>query len=99
MEKKRRKEYSKEFKVEAVRLVTEQGYTYTEAGRNLGVHPSLLRRWKDQIALEGKVAFPGKGKMSPEQEEIRQLRKEVKELRMEREILKKATAFFAKEPK
>ena len=99
MEKKRRREYTKEFKMEAVRLVSEQGYSLSEAARNLGIHSSLLRRWKNQIETEGKDAFPGKGHMGPEQEEIRQLRKEVRELRMEREILKKATAFFAKESK
>ncbi len=99
MERKKRREYTKEFKVEAVRLVAEQGYTYTEAGRNLGVHPSLLRRWRTQMEEEGKEAFPGKGHMNPEQEELRRLRRENKELRMEREILKKATAFFAKESK
>jgi transposase len=99
MEKKRRKNYTKEFKREAVNLVTEQGYKLAEAARNLGVHHSLLRRWKTQIEKEGKDAFPGKGHMTPELEEIRRLRREVQQLRMEREILKKATAFFAKESK
>jgi transposase len=99
MERKKRREYTKVFKVEAVNLVIEQGYSLSEAARNLGIHPSLLRRWKNQIEQEGKNAFPGKGHMSPEEEEIRRLRRENRELRMEREILKKATAFFAKESK
>jgi transposase len=99
MEKRRRREYTKEFKREAVNLVTKQGYTLSEADRNLGIHSRLLRRWKAQMETEGKDAFPGKGHMSPEQEEIRRLRRENRELRMEREILKKATAFFAKESK
>jgi transposase len=86
MEKRRRRDYTKEFKREAVNLVTEQGYNFSEAARNLGIHSSLLRRWKNQIETEGKEAFPGKGHMRPEEEEIRRLRKEVRELLMEREI-------------
>jgi transposase len=93
----KRKQYSKQFKVDAVKLVTEQGYKVSEAARNLGIHHSSLRRWKAQFESNGKRAFPGKGNLSPEKEELYQLRKEVKKLRMEREILKKAAAFFAKE--
>jgi transposase len=99
MEKKERRFYTKEFKREAVNLVTEQGYEVGEAAKNLGVHQSLLRRWKKQLEKEGAHAFPGKGHMTPEQEELHRLRKENKQLRMEREILKKATAFFVKESK
>ncbi len=99
MEKKERRFYTKEFKREAVNLVTEQGYEVGEAAKNLGVHQSLLRRWKKQQEKEGTHAFPGKGHMTPEKEELHRLRKEVKQLRMEREILKKAAAFFAKESK
>jgi transposase len=93
----RRKRFSKQFKIDAVKLVTEQGYNVSEAARNLGIHHSSLRRWKKQFASNGNQAFPGKGYMSPEKEELYRLRKEVKLLRMEREILKKAAAFFAKE--
>jgi len=93
----KRKKYSKQFKVDAVKLVTEQGYKVSEAARNLGIHHSSLRRWKGQFESNGNQAFPGKGNVSPEKEELHQLRKEVKKLRMEREILKKAAAFFAKE--
>ena len=89
MEKKERRFYTKEFKREAVNLVTEQGYEVGEAAENLGVHQSLLRRWKKQLEKEGAHAFPGKGHMTPEQEEFHRLRKENKQLRMEREILKK----------
>ncbi len=92
-----RKKYTREFKNEAVRLITEQGYKTSEAARNLGVHPSVLNRWKSQLAVEGKNAFPGKGRLSPEKEELEKLRKEVQRLKMERDILKKAAAFFAKE--
>jgi transposase len=96
---KKRKSYSKQFKIDAVKLVTEHGYKISEAARNLGIHPVLLGRWKQQIEVEGTEAFPGKGHMTTEKEELYRLRKENKRLRMEREILKKATAFFAKESK
>ena len=93
----KRKHYSKQFKVDAVKLVTEQGYNVSEAARNLGIHHSSLRRWKKQFDTNSNLAFPGKGNLAPEKEELYRLRKEVKRLRMEREILKKAAAFFAKE--
>jgi len=93
----KRKHYSKQFKVDAVKLVTEQGYKVSEAARNLGIHHSSLRRWKNELETNSSQAFPGKGHMRPENEELHRLRKENKRLRMEREILKKATAFFAKE--
>ena len=92
-----RKSYSKQFKIDAVKLLTEQGYKISEAARNLGINPNVLRRWKNQFATDNDQAFPGKGHMTPENEELHRLRKEVQRLRMEREILKKAAAFFAKE--
>ena len=92
-----KKKYTPEFKIEAVKLVTEQGYKPTEATRNLGIHPSVLNRWRSQLASEGKNAFPGKGRLTSEKEELQKLRKEVQRLKMERDILKKAAAFFAKE--
>jgi transposase len=93
----KRKHYSKQFKIDAVKLITEQGYKVSEAAHNLGLHHSSLRRWKNQLEADSNQAFPGKGHISPEKEELHRLRKENKRLRMEREILKKATAFFAKE--
>lgn len=93
----KRKRFSRQFKIDAVCLVTEQGYRVTEAARNLGIHPNMLSRWKRQLEAEGDDAFPGKGQMTPETEELHRLRKRVKQLEMEREILKKAAAFFAKE--
>jgi transposase len=96
---KKQKQYSKQFKIDAVKLVTEQGYKVAEAARNLGIHPNSLRGWKRQLENDENEAFPGKGHMISEKEELYQLRKEVKRLRMEREILKKAAAFFANEPK
>jgi transposase len=95
----KRKQYSKQFMVDAVKLVKEQGYKVSEAARNLGIHHSSLRRWKKQLETDGNQAFPGKGNLGSEKKELYQLRKEVKRLRMEREILKKATAFFVNESK
>jgi transposase len=95
----KRVHYSKQFKVDAVKLVIEQGYNVSEAARNLGIHHSSLRRWKKQLDADGNQAFPGKGHMTTEKEELYRLRKENKRLRMEREILKKAAAFFANESK
>ena len=94
---RKRKHYSKQFKIDAVKLVTEQGFNVSEAARNLGIHHSSLRRWKRQLESDGNQAFPGKGNLSSEKKELDRLRKENKRLRMERDILKKATAFFAKE--
>ncbi len=95
----KRKHYSKQFKIDAVKLVTEQGYKVSEAARNLRIHHSSLRNWKKQLETDDNQAFPGKGHMIPEKEELYRLRKENKRLRVEREILKKAAAFFANEPK
>jgi len=93
----KRKTYTTEFKREAVRLVTEHHYGVAEAARNLGINTNMLRRWKREIADNANGAFPGKGRLSPEQEELHRLRAENKRLRMDREILKKAAAFFANE--
>jgi len=96
MEKQSRRKYTQEFKKEAVKLVTEQGYSISEAGRNLGVNPCVLGRWKREIEEMDSFA-PDNPKAL--KEELRRLRKENKNLKMEREILKKAAAFFAKECK
>jgi transposase len=94
-----KREFSKEFKRDAVSLVVDQGYSRVEAARSLDIHPALLSRWVREYNEEGGDAFRGNGKLRPEQEEIRQLREEVKRLKMEKEILKKAAVFFAKETK
>ena len=92
-----RKEYTPEFKREAVALVTEQGYTQAGAARNLGINRDMLRRWTRELVQDGGVAFPGKGHQTPEQAELHRVQEENRQLRMERDILKKATAFFASE--
>ena len=93
MKKKKRRNYTKEFKEEAVKLVTEQGYSYAEAGRNLGINPNLLGKWQRLIEGDG---VESSNRLTV-QAELKHLRKENKRLKLEREILKKAAAFFAKE--
>ena len=95
----RRKKYSKEFKLDAVSLVLDQNYSRAEAARSLGLNSNMLGRWVSEHQTEGGQSFRGNGKLTPEQEEIRKLRSQVKYLEMEKEILKKATVFFAKEIK
>jgi transposase len=92
-----RRTYTPEFKAEAVRLVTEQGYSVAEAARSLGISENLIRNWKQALLDQGEHAFPGHGKFSPFEEEVRRLRAENKRLLAERDILKKAAAFFARE--
>ena len=94
---KKRRIYTAEFKAEAVKLVTEQGYSVAEAARSLGVHETLLRSWKQALEAQGDQAFPGHGKLPAIEEELRRLRAENKRLQAERDILKKATALFARE--
>ena len=94
-----RKQYSKEFKLDAISLVLEQGYSRSEAARSLGIQPDLVGRWVREHQTDDGQAFRGNGKLTPEQEEIKKLKAQVKRLEMEKEILKKATVFFAAETK
>ena len=89
-----RRNFTREFKVSAVRLVQEQGYTVAEAAKSLGVEPGSIRDWLKKFLPE---AGAGTSHDSAMRAELRRLREENKRLLMEREILKKATAFFAKE--
>ena len=94
-----RRTFSREFKIEAVRLVRDQGVSVTQVSRDLGVAYSVLRRWVEQFTSEPDQAFPGKGRVRPDEEELRRLQRENTVLREERAILKKALAIFSKEPK
>lgn len=92
-----RRKYTREFKLEAVRLIEERGVTVAQAARDLGVHGTVLRNWVKAFADDPEHSFPGHGQMKPEQLEIAQLKREVTKLKAERDILKKAAAYFAKE--
>jgi transposase len=94
---KTRRTFTPEFKAQAVKLVTEQGKSLAEVARDLDLGESMLRAWKQATAKDGDRAFPGKGNPPALEEELRRLRAENKRLTMERDILKKATAFFARE--
>ncbi len=94
-----RRKFSREFKIEAVRLIRERGVGVAQAARDLDLHENMLRRWVKEMAGDPAQAFPGNGQMKPEQLEIDRLRREVAKLRAERDILKKAAAFFAREAK
>ena len=99
MSKKKRKIYSPEFKTEAVRLIAEKGYSIAEASRNLGIEYSILRRWNKQFKDDPENAFPGKGNLKADDERLRQLQRELKRVKEERDILKKALAYFAEDQK
>ncbi len=96
---KKRRTFTREFRVEAVKLVEEQGYSFAAAAKSLGIDESMLRRWKQKFESDGNNTFPERGKKSGLKAEIHRLSAENKRLRMEREILKKAAVFFAKESK
>ena len=98
-----RRSFTPEFKLEAVRLVALKDRPVSEIARELGIRPEMLRQWGRQAtaraAHRGTDVFPGNGKLTSQDEEIRQLRRENAVLREERDILGKATAFFAKRPR
>jgi transposase len=85
-----RRKFTREFKVEAVKLIQERGVTVAQAARDLGVHGTVLRRWVQECAVYSQQAFPGQGQRRPEQAEIARLRREVLKLKAERDILKKS---------
>lgn len=96
--KKTRRRFTKEFKLETVRLVVEQGRKQTEVSRELEINPHVLSRWVGEFQSEAERAFPGKGRLRPQDQRIKDLEEENRRLRMERDFLKKATAYFAKLP-
>jgi transposase len=94
-QKRTRRKYTEDFKREAVALITQQHYKVTDAARSLDLRPDLLRRWKRGIEAQDS----GESLSQDEREELRRLRRENRELKMEKEILKKASAYFAREMK
>jgi transposase len=90
--------YDREFKMEAVRMASEPGTTAKEVEKRLGIGQGVLSRWRRQFEHDGQQAFPGKGHLKPEDEELRRLTRECERLRREREILKKALAIFSEDP-
>ena len=101
MEKSKRsyRRYDPEFKKEAVRLVLEEGIPLARVSRDLGINENMLHRWKSQYLEDPVDAFPGKGYLKPQDEELRRLRRELDDVRQERDILKKALAIFSKGPR
>ena len=92
-----RRTYSREFKIEAVRRVVEDGVPQSHVAKELGVSANTLASWKRQLLDDSQHAFPGHGKQKPDDEELTKLRRENARLKREVEILKKAAAYFAKE--
>lgn len=95
----KRKSFSAEFKREAVRMMESSGKLPSELARELGIPRNRLYKWKEQLARRGAGAFPGSGRGSGSQDEVSRLRKELERVKEERDILKKAAAYFAKELK
>lgn len=95
--KGKRRRFSRDFKMEAVNLVTKGGNSIVDVARDLGLHPNTLGLWKKQLSEDPEQAFPGKGRMKPEKQELHDLRKKVKRLELENEILKKTVGYFAKD--
>ena len=96
MAERGRGSYSREFKEDAVRLVTEKGISVTQVAMDLGIHENTIYKWMRQYKADPEGAFPGKGRLKPQDEEFRRLQRENEVLREEREILKKALAIFSK---
>jgi len=97
--KRERRSFDKEFKKEVARLVTEGGRKVSEVARDLGVHPNVIHRWKREYLGDIEDAFPGKGRMKPEEEELRKLKRSLADVTEDRDILKKALAIFSKHPR
>jgi transposase len=95
---RQRSTYTAEFKLSAVKMITEQKQSVAEVARQLDIGENLLRNWKKAFEAQGSKAFPGQGSLSPDQQEVYRLRAEVARLKAERDLLKKAAAYFANPP-
>jgi transposase len=94
-----RREFSVEYKKEIIKLVTDQGKKVTHVAKDIGVSEAAVRRWVKEYGVHGEDAFPGKGKLRPEDEEIRKMKKRMADLEEENAILKKAICIFTKPEK
>ena len=99
MSQGKRRKYDREFKVEAVKLITGEGRVVAEVARNLGIHENLLYKWKEKYTEDMAHAFPGNVRLNQAEEELRRTKRELANVTQERDILKKALAIFSKEPK
>jgi transposase len=95
----KRRSYSREFKLEAVSMLTDGGVSIAQAARNLGISENSLWRWKKEFEEDPDHAFPGKGHLKPPEDKLARLRRENRRLRQERDILKKAVGIFSRVPK
>jgi transposase len=91
------KKYNKEFKINTVRLVQDEGKTVAQVAREMGLHENTLYRWISEVKQDGNHAFPGSGQLKPEDKAMRDLQKRIRDLEEENDILKKAMHFFAKD--
>ena len=96
-EPRRRRKFDAQFKQDALRLIQESNRSISDIARELAVRPELLYRWKSEFATDPENAFPGKGHNKPDQDQVRQLEQELARVRQERDILKKALAFFSRD--
>ena len=92
-----RRRYTREYKLETIGLMRDRGVSVTQVSRDLGIHQNTLRAWLKEFEADPQHSFPGQGQMKPEAAEIARLRREVIKLKAERDILKKAAAYFATE--
>ena len=88
----KKKRFDRDFKISAVKMVTEGGHKSSEVARSLGIHPNQLYNWKQKFSNQGDKAFPGKGHLT----ELAALQRKLREVEMERDILKKAVGIFSK---
>ena len=95
-ERQQRRRFDAQFKLDALRLIQESNRNITDVARELGIRPELLYRWTSEHASDPEQAFPGKGHMKPDEEYVRRLERELAQARQERDILKKALAYFSK---
>jgi len=93
--KKKRTTYTKEFKLEAVRMVQQDTRSVVEIAEDLGILPNMLHRWVRELRVETEEAFRGQGNRSSVEEENRQLKKRIRQLEQEKQVLEKASAYFA----